>query len=685
MMKKADLKKIPRLYLTTNMYNTCIKDIGNKRKYEMEYKYSCYYRAAVHDNSLFIAIWTRKGVLDKRKEPEIEVYINKEDRAWINHNVHDDNWGKARIENMNYHISNYGNDWYWVKEHSTIADKKKVNAYFGYKGKQYSIREAVRLWQKEIAQERLQQVYRKELEEIDTVMENVPEFPKDFTKWAQTGAYCKSQSVVYNRKTKDAFCTACGRHFPAREEWRHNEEGICPKCRKKVMFKSYYKQKTLNDRKTVGIMLRLKNKAGYVIRIFNTGLIRNRDRSYKKEFWIYEMYRIQLDMGFHAIDTFEWTEYKNTGKIRWCHEKCKGYGYYTSCPDEMILYHKNLKELLKETELKYCDLHVLIGKNEGKYIRPVSLLQMAGRNPEIEVMIKSGLYRCAMDVCKWRNVTPKKWTGESIWKYLEITKDYYKMAVAHDCGSREISVMKSATERHVILAMEQIKFYTTYMHGLTDELFSMGHQEKLYKYLLNLKNCSATQMGDYVDYLHDLDYLKIPKTKAVLFPKNFMQEHMEIAEQAKEKRDKLTAMKQRKKDQLYKKTVLPNIKSLYEYEDETFKVIIPTCKRDFTVEGQQNHNCVGGVYFDKVLEEKSVVVFLRKKEDIESSYCTVEFGRSGRVLQNRAKYNGEAPEDAVRVINALSKRVQKELAKRKQAEIRKAEAAAAEQAVMVAG
>ena len=101
--------------------------------------------------------------------------------------------------------------------------------------------------------------------------------------------------------------------------------------------------------------------------------------------------------------------------------------------------------------------------------------------------------------------------------------------------------------------------------------------------------------------------------------------------------------------------------------------MIPTCKKDFTEEGQQNHNCVGGIYFDKVVEKRSVVVFLRKKEDLKQSFCTVEFDTKGNVLQNRAKYNHQAPEEAVAFINKLSKKVKKEIAKKEMEEIKKAE------------
>ena len=93
---------------------------------------------------------------------------------------------------------------------------------------------------------------------------------------------------------------------------------------------------------------------------------------------------------------------------------------------------------------------------------------------------------------------------------------------------------------------------------MQDEIFALGHAEKMYRYMKEL-SYTTTRLGDYIDYLHDLDYLEIPKTKAVLFPKNFATEHQQIALEAAIKRDEIKAVQYRKKEKLYKK-MLPELK-----------------------------------------------------------------------------------------------------------------------------
>ena len=112
---------------------------------------------------------------------------------------------------------------------------------------------------------------------------------------------------------------------------------------------------------------------------------------------------------------------------------------------------------------------------------------------------------------------------------------------------------------------------------------------------------------------------------------------------------------------MYRKMV-QKIKPLFVHEDEQLMIVVPTCKKDFQQEGQNNHNCVGG-YFERVLKGQCIVVFLRKKEEPEKAFCTVEFDLHGNVKQNRACYNRQAPEEAVQFINNLSKIVQKRIEK----------------------
>jgi hypothetical protein len=82
----------------------------------------------------------------------------------------------------------------------------------------------------------------------------------------------------------------------------------------------------------------------------------------------------------------------------------------------------------------------------------------------------------------------------------------------------------------------------------------------------------------------------------------------------------------------------------WEFEDEEYMVVVPTCAEDFITEGKLQHNCVGG-YVEAVLNENRGchVIFLRKKENPEIPVLTVEIdsynGRQPSIRQFLLAYN----------------------------------------------
>ena len=106
----------------------------------------------------------------------------------------------------------------------------------------------------------------------------------------------------------------------------------------------------------------------------------------------------------------------------------------------------------------------------------------------------------------------------------------------------------------------------------------------------------------------------------------------------------------REKNKILRK-VVEEVKSDYEARSNTFVIVWPRSKADFTKEGQLQHNCVGG-YFDRCAKGDTTVFFLRKKEEPEKPLCTVEFNE-GKLVQCRTKYNGQAPEDVMKYMKKI--------------------------------
>lgn len=75
------------------------------------------------------------------------------------------------------------------------------------------------------------------------------------------------------------------------------------------------------------------------------------------------------------------------------------------------------------------------------------------------------------------------------------------------------------------------------------------------------------------------------------------------------------------------------------FEDENFTVIIPTTAKEFREEADYQHNCVFRLYYPKVKNRETHIVFIRKKNNINIPYITCEIGNNGKIIQYLERFN----------------------------------------------
>ena len=100
------------------------------------------------------------------------------------------------------------------------------------------------------------------------------------------------------------------------------------------------------------------------------------------------------------------------------------------------------------------------------------------------------------------------------------------------------------------------------------------------------------------------------------------------------------------------KISVEKLKKVYEprlnvlsYENDEYFVMIPQSEKDFISEASQQNNCVYSSYFNKVLENKTYVVFIRKKSNPEKSYVTCEVTKDGEIWQYLTVNNHSITDD----------------------------------------
>ena len=675
-MRKRELLEIRSLYVTDKMREMVENDVGEKKEatwgyYRNQkdvyyiYRWKQYYRAVVVNGILKIAVFTRKLIAAGNTFPQYEIYIDKNRKEWITYNTKEERWHSAKIDMLQYDTDRsyvYGQHDYCEEK-----DKQIINDYLET-GKREP-KEAILTYQMEVKKGRLVRKYKSELDQIDAVMNVVPELPKDFDAWVLKYGFYNNHYMLYKTEDKSkAWCSYCNKWVPVKEKISHNQVGKCPSCKLPVIYKAWKKQKYLSDEIYCGIIQRLKDESGYIARKFFCKIKRERNSDYVPIVsGAWEEVRVKLDDNFRQADFFEFGEYKTTGIRRWCHALKNSY-YYSNTFGSAMMYSSNMNKLLSNSKLKYMPVKDLLNSSRGKACELLTMLRTLLDNPKYEYLIKAGMKRFVFEITNGheRNFILDNRTKKKPWEYLKIEKDQFKMLCKINAGSTEVRVAQIANESGIRLNQEQIKWLSKYVGRslLIKEYMQYTTPHKMIRYLR--ENLKAEQnknvVGDYYDYLNECEKLSIAMDEQILFPQNFKYAHEMSSKAIQEMKDEKLKKETLLQDIAFKKSQVEK-EGLFAFEDDNYIMILPKSKKDFEEEGRNMHNCVGG-YFERVSKGTCTVLFLREKKDIQKSYCTVEI-KGIELIQCRTAYNKDAPEDVMKFMQKYLKVLEKRLEKDK--------------------
>lgn len=644
-MKKAELLKMKQFTVSKNIVKLVREDTGEekkalgysrgKREVWIVYRHYRYYMAEVENEILKVAVYTRKHVAAGQKSPDFTIYINKKAEEWITYNHLTNGWLTGMLINLPYEYEKeemYGSYGYCTKRETKI-----INEYLETEG---DVKKSIRIYQADIKKKALEKRHRSEIEKIDEVMGAVPEMPKDFKEWTVRSAYKNNAYMIYNiSKKQEGYCTHCKNIVKLKDKPKHNEKGKCSRCRAEVTYKSRKKQQILKDYKNVGIIQQLKDKSGYILRVFGSCMAYTQKTEYKNpEFRMEEISRFRLNKNFYIQEIFEYGEYKYTGVTRWCYERKQSY-YNTGSTSYCTLYEKNIDMLLKNTEGKYVPLKQLLQKNKG-------------------------LEKLSLDLMKEGYPQTISYSQRKLEDMLKLDKYYTRIAIEMNADEDGLGVIQSAYLAGTVTTkglLERAMPFLVHRCKEDNQIFwSRGKCEKTIHYLEKIqKETVLTPRNitrDYEDYIEQLEKLRMPLNRSNRFPQHFHEAHARLSEIIREKEDAIKRMESEEKNKLLKKQVKV-LQELYYISSKEFVIVWPQSKKDFEEEGRKQHNCVGG-YFERMVQEKTTVFFLRKKEEPETPYCTVEF-TNGKLQQCRIACNREAPGNVMKLMKQIESNYQK--------------------------
>lgn len=599
-------------------------------------------------------------------------------------------------------------------------DKETMETFFkSYSRKQdESVWDAVGRFQDEVKEARLAEKHRKVLAPIDLKMEPIGDPPQEFRDWVWEHGMSFSRYGIYKemKKGKAEFeCTYCkktGTVDRAKMRLRNNEKGECPFCGSRVTYKAKGKMSyqiiderwfVYVDRQEKGFLLRYFNAKrhirndSYIAGALNKNRIEETLYEYSRCFWTF--------VGMKPVkDSYEWGVYHQRGHLRWIPDEGK-----ISCM-ECILYPGNLPQAWEHTPMKYSALEILAQNIPTVAFRYEDAMDVYLEFPKLEWLCKMGLNQLARDAVRgfqYSNGTVGKidYKADTIYEILGLTKVNTKVLQAIDGNHYELRLLQVAQKYGIQMKPEQLKeFYETF--GCNTELLKAKNRKislhKLCRYIekeserypIGERNyCrwsysynryteradprierKQNMANDWVDYIGWCKELKYDLDNMFIYmPNNFRKVHDRTAEEYKALQDKKAAEEKRRREEAARKELEQTKKAMAEIFEKSkgmdaFSIkgkglilVVPKNGDEIRAEGEALHHCVGG-YVERVAKGETNIFFVRKAEEPDKSYFTMEWNHN-KIIQCRGMKNCGMPPEVKAFVQVFEKKMQEAVKK----------------------
>ena len=476
------------------------------------------------------------------------------------------------------------------------------------------------------------------------------DLPPYVTEWAKKQLPRYMFFVKIKRGSYEAFCECCGGrvHLNRAMSARKIE---CPACGAVVTLKDGVRNPNGTADYCACSYLERDGDA-IVQRLFGTAkCVWFTGDSVSTRYWFGEEQR-----DYRIGEQWFWYHPKGSGKNEgeWTYGPGRVHGQGWSAfrlQDRPIhTYPNNLRAVLRGTKYEYSALDIAA---ENNLVNPIFYFKYYEREPKLELLYKVGLYRAAEEIteeygaaaCRMmRDVRSLKDLG--IGSRAEAAECAH-MTVEQIVARKEVKTW-SVGEEDRAAALEFVVWLNA--RSGTDFRYDFISRERMFKYFLAQRadyREAKNFMADYTDYISECSLLgaNVGDT-AVKTPRSLKKAH-----------DWATTERKVQEKQAYEAlvaAVYDSLHTLTEWSDGVFQIIMPHSAREIVEEGVRQNHCVGR-YVERVATGESVILFLRRVEDPEKSFYTIEIKKDMRrchIVQVRGERNVGATDE----VNAFCKK-----------------------------
>ncbi len=499
-------------------------------------------------------------------------------------------------------------------------------------------------------------------------IENTPVLPeKEILEYADQELF-GSRHYLYYRKHKsraELACTKCGGVVDARwkegmsyesqfermiEEPKRGFTGKCPLCNEMAEYLPAGHVKEGNSQK-IHLFIGQKYKDGIVIRYLEVEkeyhLDVTEDNGREKLHGAYEelsgieIARAYFEQGKKLqIDYHKHNPWK--GEDFW--DDCNLYGNANINVKAGVVMPETYTNM-QGTFLQYSAMEEY--QKVAGDINPINYLERYIHTPQIEMLVKIGLTGVVDELMKYHYGIVADENAQDAGTFLGIRKERVKQLISHHGKLNMLDVMQcekrfganlteGQIEKLAILDIKRLGQIREYMsiQKFLNRVEKYAGVEICEELCGRAHNRIQNVAGEYLDYLSMRRNLGYDMQNTVyLFPRDLEKAHDKMVAETAEKADETKIMRVNREYTLIRKNYRKLRRKFY-YEDEDYLIRPARDAGEIVSEGRILHHCVGGAdYLNKHNEGISTILFLRKKENPDVPYITVEIGNNGNIIQ----------------------------------------------------
>ena len=634
-----------------------IKEKGEKGKYRM------YCRAAIEKGILKVNLFAVSDIEENVKFPRYRLFISRKERRFITYDEKLKKWRAALLESILWDaMINFYN--IYVND----RDTKVIQIYLK------TMRPAIwalEEYQANIRKEQRIRHDKKLTDSWDQVMKTAPGLPKNWIAWVSK--YGIMEHYIFYKYQKNGatngYCTYCKKHVPIRSP-KYNQKGHCNICGQPVTFRSVGKSGRFCTKWYRVYLVQRRKTSGFVIRIFQARTWYKKAGYADCETTCHEEQRRIFSANGKEISNFVYGLFKRR-EMRWI-LYWKPW-YYTCCGIQYKgnVYPYTLSDLsrheLKETGLREYALR-------QKKIDPGKYLYLWQTYPVLEQIVKAGLFQLVDDILEYRATDAIKRKGRKPTEFLSVTKKEFRRLRDMNGGAKELKWLQFEKSSGRIIKDEEIYWMAKEELEPKDLQFVLDRMSicQVRHYLVKQSEKSGDDISHILqvwkDYLSMAGKLRLDVYDSIIYRTSDLQRrHSEAVIQMEEKKKEIRRRELEEKYVGFQEQLIA-LKEKYEFSAGEYQIVAPKSINDILYEGDTLHHCVNKTdnYFDRIASKESYILFLRKKENPEVPFYTLEAEPDGTIRQKRAEFDRQNKDidEVTSFLRLWQKEIQKRLTKK---------------------